>query len=80
MLRKESCQRFLVNIVGSQHTETTINDINIVRDFTDVFPEDLPGIPQDRQVEFTIDLAPGAAPISKASYRMAQKEFQELKL
>ncbi|XP_022897626.1 uncharacterized protein LOC111411316 [Olea europaea var. sylvestris] len=80
MLRKESCQGFLVNIIGSQHTETTVNDINIVRDFADVFPEDLPGIPPGRQVEFTIDLIPRAAPVSKAPYRMAPKELQELKL
>ncbi|XP_022843445.1 uncharacterized protein LOC111367000 [Olea europaea var. sylvestris] len=51
MLRKESCQGFLVNINSSQHTETTVNDINIVRDFADVFPEDLSGIPQDRQID-----------------------------
>ncbi|XP_022871480.1 uncharacterized protein LOC111390648 [Olea europaea var. sylvestris] len=80
MLRKKSCQGFLVNIIGSQHTETIINDINIVRDFADVFPEDLPGIPPGRQVEFTIDLIPGAAPVSNALYRMAPKELQELKL
>lgn len=80
MLWKESCQGFLVNINSSQHTKMTVNDINIVRDFADVFLEDLLGIPPDRQVEFTIDLVPGAAPVSKAPYRMAPKELQELKL
>ncbi|XP_022854046.1 uncharacterized protein LOC111375453 [Olea europaea var. sylvestris] len=80
MLRKKSCQGFLVSIIGSQHIETTVNDINIVRDFADVFPEDLPGIPPGRQVEFTIDLIPEAAPVSKAPYRMTPKELQELKL
>ncbi|XP_022872136.1 uncharacterized protein LOC111391204 [Olea europaea var. sylvestris] len=80
MLRKESCHGFLVNINGPKHTETTVKDINVVRDFADVFPEDLPGIPQDRQVEFTIDLVPGVALVSKAPYRMAPKELQELKL
>ncbi|XP_022868589.1 uncharacterized protein LOC111388143 [Olea europaea var. sylvestris] len=79
MLRKNSCQGFLVNNIDSQHTEMTVNDINIVRDFANVFPEDLPGIPAGRQVKFTIDLIPGAAPISKAPYRMAPKELQELK-
>lgn len=43
-----------------------------------MLPEDLSGIPPDRQVEFTIDLIPGAAPVSKAPYRMAPKELQEL--
>ncbi|XP_022873085.1 uncharacterized protein K02A2.6-like [Olea europaea var. sylvestris] len=80
MLKNESCQGFLVNITSPQHTGTTVNDINIVRDFAYVFPEDLPGISQDRQVEFTIDLVPGEAPVSKAPYRMAPKELQELKL
>ncbi|XP_022862563.1 uncharacterized protein LOC111382757 [Olea europaea var. sylvestris] len=68
MLRKESCQGFLVNINGSKHVETTVKDINIVRDFVDAFSKDLPGIPQDRQVEFIIDLVPGVAPVSKALY------------
>ncbi|XP_022852772.1 uncharacterized protein LOC111374352 [Olea europaea var. sylvestris] len=45
MLKNESCQGFLVNITSPQHLEKTVNDINIVRDFADIFPEDLPGIP-----------------------------------
>ncbi|XP_022869700.1 uncharacterized protein LOC111389079 [Olea europaea var. sylvestris] len=80
ILKMESCQGFLVNINVSKHAETTIKDINIVRDFIDVFPEDLLGIPQDRQVEFTIDLVPCAAPVSKAPHRMTWKELQKLKL
>jgi hypothetical protein len=39
--------------------------INVVREFLDVFPEELPGMPPDREVEFVIDLLPGTAPISK---------------
>ncbi|XP_077232196.1 uncharacterized protein LOC143867348 [Tasmannia lanceolata] len=50
-----------------------------VREFTDVFLEDLPGLPLSREVEFTVDLAPGTAPISKAPYRMAHLEIKELK-
>ena len=49
-----------------------------MRDFSDVFPEDLPGIPPIRQVEFRIDLIPGAAPVAKAPYRLAPSEMQEL--
>ena len=43
------------------------------------FPEDLPGLPPDREVEFSIDLVPGTAPISKAPYRMALAKLKELK-
>ncbi|KAJ0832489.1 putative nucleotidyltransferase, Ribonuclease H [Helianthus annuus] len=56
-----------------------VEDVPIVRDFSDVFPEELPGIPPEREVEFTIDLIPGAEPISKAPYRMAPLELKELK-
>jgi hypothetical protein len=45
----------------------------------DVFPEELPGMPPEREVEFTIDLAPGTAPIAKRPYRMAAPELVELK-
>ena len=49
-----------------------------VCDFPDVFPEDLLGIPPARQVEFRIDLVPGATPVAKAPYRLALAEMQEL--
>jgi hypothetical protein len=55
------------------------NNIRVVRDFLDVFPEELPGMPPDRQVEFVIDLLPGTAPISKRPYRMSVDELKELK-
>jgi hypothetical protein len=54
-------------------------NIHVVRDFPDVFPEELPGMPPDREVEFVIDLLPGTAPISKRSYRMSVEELKELK-
>jgi hypothetical protein len=54
-------------------------NICVVRDFPDVFPEELPGMPPDREVEFVIDLLPGTAPISKRSYRMPVEELKELK-
>ncbi|GKD83798.1 hypothetical protein Tco_1350637, partial [Tanacetum coccineum] len=50
----------------------------IVREFPEVFPEDLPGLPPTRQVEFQIDLVPGAAPVARAPYRLAPAEMQEL--
>ena len=54
------------------------NNIRVVRDFPDVFPEELPRMPPDREVEFVIDLLPGTS-ISKRSYRMSVEELKELK-
>jgi hypothetical protein len=54
--------------------------IPVVCEFTDVFPDDLPGLPLDRDVEFRIDLKPGTAPVSRRAYRMPPKELVELKM
>ena len=48
-------------------------------EFPDVFPEELPGMPPERKVEFTIELIPGTAPISKRAYRVSEPELVELK-
>ncbi|GJZ94381.1 putative reverse transcriptase domain-containing protein [Tanacetum coccineum] len=58
--------------------EKRLEDVPIVRDFPKVFPEDLPGLPLTRQVEFQIDLVPGAAPVARAPYRLAPSEIKEL--
>ena len=58
----------------------TLESIPVVNEFIDVFPEDLPGLPPDRAVEFTIELEPGTAPISRRPYRMPPKEPAELKI
>ena len=56
-----------------------LDDIPVVKEFLDVFPEDLPWIPLDREIEFSIDLLPRTSPILKAPYRMAPTELKELK-
>jgi hypothetical protein len=56
-----------------------IQDIPVVCEFPDVFLEDLPGLPPERDVEFVIELKPGMAPISRRSYRMPPNELAELK-
>ncbi|GJT25312.1 putative reverse transcriptase domain-containing protein [Tanacetum coccineum] len=58
--------------------EKRLEDIPVVREFPEVFPEDLPGLPPIRQVEFQIDLIPGATPVARAPYRLAPSEMQEL--
>ena len=54
-------------------------DVLVVSEFVDVFPEELPSLSPRREVNFSIDLVPGATPISKAPYRLSPAELQELK-
>ncbi|GJW76615.1 putative reverse transcriptase domain-containing protein [Tanacetum coccineum] len=58
--------------------EKRLEDIPVVREFLEVFPEHLPGLPPVRQVEFQIDLIPGATPVARAPYRLAPSKMQEL--
>ncbi|KAI3819462.1 hypothetical protein L1987_13299 [Smallanthus sonchifolius] len=69
---------FLAHIVDTKVKDKELQDIPIIQDFPEVFPEDLPGLPPPRQVEFRIDLVPGANPVAKAPYRLAPSEMQEL--
>ena len=59
---------------------TTLCDILVVCEFLDVFPDELPGLPLDRDMEFKIELVPGTAPISRRPYRMPPNELAKLKI
>ncbi|GJR44696.1 putative reverse transcriptase domain-containing protein [Tanacetum coccineum] len=63
---------------GDKSEEKRLEDVPTIRDFPEVFPEDLPGLPPTRQVEFQIDLVPGVAPVAQAPYRLAPSKLQEL--
>ncbi|GJW90721.1 hypothetical protein Tco_0168274 [Tanacetum coccineum] len=65
-------------LMNAKIDEPRISDIPVVRDFTDVFPKDLLGLPPQRQVEFRINLVPGATPVAKSPYHLAPSEMQEL--
>ena len=78
-LLRRGCQGFLATLIGEEDMTVKIENIEVVRDYPDVFPEDLPGLPPDREVEFSLNLLPGTSPISKAPYRMAPAEMKELK-
>ena len=78
-MMKKGCKGYLATVRDTQQGELKLEDIPIVREFPDVFPEDLSGLPPDREIEFSIDLLPGSSPISKAPYRMAPAELRELK-
>ena len=70
---------FLASIMDKKKEDNLkLEDIPVVRDFSDVFPEDLPGLPPDREIKFKIELAPGTGLISKTPYRMAPTELKEL--
>ncbi|KAL5562561.1 hypothetical protein UlMin_032308 [Ulmus minor] len=70
---------FLATVVDTTRVEKSGPEgITVVWEFTDVFPEELPGLPPDREISFEIDLIPSSAPVSKAPYRMAPAELKEL--
>ena len=73
-------QGYLAYAIEVRDSGSRLEDIPVVREFSDVFPEDLTGIPPDREIDFQIELAPGTEPISKAPYRMAPLELKELKV
>ncbi|GJR44901.1 putative reverse transcriptase domain-containing protein [Tanacetum coccineum] len=78
----KGCHVFLAHVTAKKaedkSEEKRLEDVPIVRDFPEVFPEDLPSIPPTRQVEFQIDLVPGAAPVAWEPYRLAPSEMKEL--
>ena len=68
---------YLANVI--EH-KVKLEDVPIVRDFLEVFLEDLPGLSSDREIEFVIELVPGTTPMSKVLYKMAPTELKELKI
>ena len=70
---------FMAMFMSSMTKEKSVDDVPVVKLLTDVFPDDIPGLPPAREVEFVIDLIPGTAPISRAPYRMTPLELKELK-
>jgi len=78
-LLKKGCTAYLAYVINSEKGKIGLSDIPIVREFPDVFPEELPGLPPEREVEVTIDTLSGVSPIAQLPYRMAPKELDELK-
>ncbi|KAA0040695.1 pol protein [Cucumis melo var. makuwa] len=70
----------LVSVVDTREVDVSLSSEPVVRDYPDVFPDELPGLPPHREVEFAIELEPGTVPISRAPYRMAPAELKELKV
>ncbi|TYK21928.1 ty3-gypsy retrotransposon protein [Cucumis melo var. makuwa] len=70
----------LTSVVDTREVDVSLSSELVVRDYPDVFPDELPGLPPQREIEFAIELEPGTVPISRASYRMASAELKELKV
>ena len=79
MVRK-GCEAYLEYVIDTKKAEPSLLDIPIVCDYLDVFLEELSGLPPQREIEFAIEVVPGATPASITPYRMAPMELKELKL
>ena len=67
-------------VLDSKRGQIELESILVVKDFPDVFPEELPGIPPEREVDLSIEILPRTTPTSRATYKMALTEFKELKI
>ncbi|GJZ67187.1 putative reverse transcriptase domain-containing protein [Tanacetum coccineum] len=70
------CHAIMAYVIDTSFEKKSDKDVLVVKEFLDVFPEDLPGIPPERQVEFRIDLIPGPTPIAKTLYRLAPSKME----
>ena len=77
---RKGYEAFLALILDSKRGQVELEKIPIVREFPEVFPEELPGIPLEREVDLSIEIVLGIAPMSKAPYRMAPAELKVLKV
>ncbi|GKA53228.1 putative reverse transcriptase domain-containing protein [Tanacetum coccineum] len=75
---ERGCSLFVAHVTKKEPAKRSLKDVPVIRDFPEVFPDDLPRLPPPRQVEFRIELVPGAAPIARAPYNLASSEMKEL--
>ncbi|GJW20065.1 putative reverse transcriptase domain-containing protein [Tanacetum coccineum] len=75
---ERGCQMFVAQVTEKKSKEKHLEDMPVIRDFPEVFPDDLPGLAPPRQVEFRIDMVPGAAPVARAPYHLAPSKMKEL--
>ncbi|KAD3068885.1 hypothetical protein E3N88_36765 [Mikania micrantha] len=78
VMMRRGCVAYLAYAIEERMDTRTIDDVPVVCNFPDVFPEELPGLPPEREIEFQIDLVPGAQPVAKAPYRLAPTEMKEM--
>ena len=79
-LLHKGCEVYLAHVLDKSSPKMIIKSVPVVCEFSDVFPDDLPGLPSDRELEFEIELLPGLAHVFIPPYRMAPTELKELKV
>ncbi|KAI3743596.1 hypothetical protein L1987_61306 [Smallanthus sonchifolius] len=75
---RRGCEAYLAYVIDDRMKMNENKNVPVVCNFPEVFREDLPGLPPDREIEFHFDLLPGAEPVAKAPYRLAPSEMKEL--
>ncbi|KAI3806720.1 hypothetical protein L1987_22634 [Smallanthus sonchifolius] len=75
---RRGCEAYLAYVIDDRMKMNELKKVPVVCNFPEVFPEDLPGLPPDLEIEFQIDLLPRAEPVSKAPYRLAPSKMKEL--
>nr|GFA07929.1 putative reverse transcriptase domain-containing protein [Tanacetum cinerariifolium] len=78
VVTERGSQLFMAQVTKKELAKKQLQDVAVICNFREVFPNDLPGLPPPRQVEFKIELIPGAAPVARAPYRLAPFELKEL--
>ena len=78
---RNGCQLYAAHILETSGDENVrLEDYQVLQEFRDVFPDEIPELPPKRDIDFTIELVPGEAPMSKTPYRMSMPEILELKM
>ncbi|KAI3685765.1 hypothetical protein L6452_35023 [Arctium lappa] len=75
---RKGCRGFLAYVINAKKEKGRMEEVRVVSEYPEVFPEDLTDLPPARQVEFRIDLVPGAAPVARVPYRLAPSEMKEM--
>lgn len=76
----KGCTTYLAYVVDLKKKGIELDKILVVREFPNVFPKELPGLPPEREVEVSIETLPGTTPVAQAPYRMAPTELMELEI
>ena len=78
---RKGCQLYAAHILETSGDETPrLEDYRVLQEFRDVFPDEILGLPPKRDIDFTIELVPRVAPVSKTPYRMSTPKMLELKM
>jgi hypothetical protein len=77
---RKGCKLYAILVLNENGVAEGLEHLPVVREFADVFPEELPGMPPERELEFTINLKLGTESIARTPYRMSTPELQELKM